>query len=81
MALSVNDNVTYFDNFRDKQNSKRNLKNHRKLKFVAHICKVQAYDSIISIGFIDFRFKGKSLCNYTNLFLQMIMKKKMTNQN
>ena len=24
MALSVNDNVTYFDNFRDKQNSKRN---------------------------------------------------------
>ena len=32
MALSVNDNVTYFDNFRDKQNSKRNLKNHRKLK-------------------------------------------------
>ena len=44
-----------------------------------NIFRIQAYDSIMcgysSIAFIDFMFKGKSLTDYTNLFLPNDFKK------
>ena len=39
---------------------------------ITNICRMQAYNSIMSgyfcIGFIDFMLEGKSLLEYTNLF-------------
>ena len=40
---------------------------------ISNIFRIQAYDSILCryfyIGFINFMFKGKSLTDYTNIFL------------
>ena len=45
----------------------------------ANICRIQPYDSIMcqcfSIGFFDFMLKGKSLIDFTNLFLPNNLKK------
>ena len=46
---------------------------------IANIFRIQAYDSIMCgyfcIGFIDFMFKGKTLTEYTNIFLPNNFKK------
>ena len=74
-------NVTYFDSFGVEHilkeikafingplSSSSQNKNIKKT-----ICRTQVYDSVMCgyfcIGFIDFMFKGKTLTEYTNLFL------------
>ena len=66
--------VTYFDSFgveRTFQKKPKNLINNKNV--IANIYRVQNYDSIMCryfcIGFVNYMFKGKSLTDYTNLFL------------
>ena len=65
------ENVTYFDSF-GVEHILRNRKFMRNTKIATNIYKMQAYDSImcryVSIGFIDFMLKVKSLLEYRNLF-------------
>ena len=46
----------------------------RNKSIKTNIFRIQAYDSVMCgyfcIGFIDFMFKGKTLTEYTNLFLE-----------
>ena len=74
IALYVKNNiVTYFDSFGVEHIPKEITKfiDNRNIK--TNIFRIQVYDSIICgyfcIAFIDFMFKGKSLTDYTNLFL------------
>ena len=78
IALHVNaQTITYFDSFGVEHTPKEIKKYFRrstdKFKIVTNILRIQAYDSVMSgyfcIGFIDFMLKGKSLTNFTNLFL------------
>ena len=71
IPLCMNDNsVTYFDSFGIEHVPKETktfiIKYHKK------IFRIQTYDSIIRwyfcVGFINFRFKGKSLTDFTGLF-------------
>ena len=69
--MYVNDNnVTYFNSF-GVEHIPKETKN-RKKNIITNIYRVQAYNLIMCgyfcIGFIDFKLKGKSLLNYTNLF-------------
>ena len=74
IALYVkSNNITYFDSFGVEyipKEIKAFIKN-RNIK--TNIFRIQAYDSIMCgyfcIGFINFMLKGKSLTEYTNLFL------------
>ena len=74
IALYVkNNNITYFDSFGVEyipKEIKAFIKN-RNIK--TNIFRIQAYDSIMCgyfcTGFINFMLKGKSLTEYTNLFL------------
>ena len=51
---------------------KKNKKFIRNKNIVTNIYRIQAYNSImcgyLCIGFIDFKWKGKSLLEYTSLF-------------
>ena len=75
VALHVNNNdVTYFYSF-GVEHIPKEIKafiNDRNIK--TNILRTQAYDSVMCgyfcIGFIDFMFKGKTLTEYTNLFLE-----------
>ena len=82
IALHVNnDDVTYFVSFGVEHIPKeikifinRPLSSASQNKNIkTNIFRVQAYDSVMCgyfcIGFIDFMFKGKTLTEYTNLFL------------
>ena len=67
------DNLTYFDNFGVKHIPKEIKKFLGNKNITTKIYKRQAYNSIMfgyfCIGFINFIFKGKSVTNFTNLFL------------
>ena len=79
VALWVNNNVTYFDSFGVEHIPKEIIKFIENRNIKTNIFRIQAYDSIMCgyfcIGFIDFMFKGKSLSDYTNLFLPNDFKK------
>ena len=74
--------VTYFDSFGVEHIPKEIMKfiartsfglGSRRKKIITNIYRIQASDSIMCgyfcIGFINFRFNGKSLTDSTNLFL------------
>ena len=72
IALCLNgDNVTHLDSFRVENFLKQFKIFIRNKNTAINIYRIQANDSImfgyLSVGFIDFMFKGKSLLNYTNL--------------
>ena len=71
-------NITYFQSF-GVQNIPEDIKKFIGNKNITNIYKIQAYDLIICgyfcIGFIDVMFKGKSLLDYTNLFLLIVMRR------
>ena len=74
IALYVqNNNVTYFDSF-GVEHIPEEIKtfiSNKKIK--TNIFRIQSYDSIMSgyfcTGFIYFRLAGKTLTDFTNLFL------------
>ena len=73
VALWVNNNnVTYFDSFGVEHIPKEIIKFNKNKDIKTNIFRIQAYDSIMCgyfyIGFIDFKFKGKTLTEYTNHF-------------
>ena len=74
VALYVNNKiVTYFDSFRVEHIPKEIMKFIARKKIISNIYRMQAYDSIMCgyfcIGFINVMFNGKSLTDYTNIFL------------
>ena len=68
-----NNDVTYFDSLGVEHIPKeiKTFINNKNIKI--NIFRIQAYNSVMCgyfcIGFIDFMFKGKTLTEYTNLFL------------
>ena len=68
-----NNNVAYFDSFGLEHIPKEIKAFIFNKNIKANIFIIQTYDSIMcgyfSIGFINFMFKGKTLTDYTNLFL------------
>ena len=66
------ENVTNFDSFEVTDIPKKIKKFIRNKNIITNIYTIWAYDSIICPyfcnGFIDFKLKGKSLIEYTNLF-------------
>ena len=73
VALHVNNNaVTYFDSFGVEHIPKeiKTFINNKNIK--TNIFRIQAYDSVMCgyfcIGLIDFKFKGMTLTEFTNLF-------------
>ena len=75
VALYVqNNNVTYFDSF-GVEHIPKEIKAFidRSLSITTNIFRIQAYDSIMCgyfcIRFIDFMLKGKTLTDFTKLFL------------
>ena len=74
VALYVkNNDITYFDSFGVEHISKEIKAFIKNRNIKTNIFRIQAYDSIACgyfyITFIDFMLKGKSLTEYTNLFL------------
>ena len=82
IALYVNNKiVTYFDSFGVEHIPKEIMKfinttsfglGSRRYQIITNIYRIRAYDSIMCgyfcIGFINFKFNGKSLADYTNIF-------------
>ena len=80
IALYVKaENVTYFDSFGVEHVPKEIKKMIGNKNIVTNIYRIRVYVSIMCgyfcIRFIDFMLKGKSLLDYTNLFLIMIMRR------
>ena len=78
--MYVNDNnVTYFDSFGVEHIPKEIIKLIGNKSITTNIYRIQVCDSImcgyICIGFIDFMLKVKSVLEYTNFFVLMIMKR------
>ena len=74
VALCVtNDDVTYFNSFGVKHIPKEIKEFINNKNITTNIFRIQAYDSIMCgyfcVGFIDLMLKGKTLTEYTNLFL------------
>ena len=71
VASYVQNNVTYFDSFREEHIQKefRTFIGNKNIK--TNIFRIQTYDSIVCgyfcIGFIDFMLAGKTLTDFTNL--------------
>ena len=69
----MNNNVTYFDSFGVERIPKEIKIFIDKSIFVTNIFEIQAHDSVMCgyfcIRFIDFMLKGKTLTDFTNLFL------------
>ena len=65
-------NVTYFESFETEHIPKEITKFIGNKSIIKSISRIQTHDSIIcgyaSIGLINFRLKGKSLLEYTNVF-------------
>ena len=65
-------NAIYFDSFGVEHTPKEIKKFIENKNIIAHIYRIQAYDSIMCgyfcIGFNDFMLKGKSLLDYASLF-------------
>ena len=74
-----NNDVTYFDSFGVEHIPKEIKEFVKNKNITANIFRIQAYDSIMCkyfcIGFIHFMFKGKTLSEFTNLFLPNNFKK------
>ena len=75
-----NNNVTYFDSFGVEHIPKETKAFiGRSLSITTNIFRIKAYGSIMCgyfcIGFIDFMLAGKTLTEYTNLFLPNNLKK------
>ena len=74
-----NNDVTYFDSFGVGHISKEIIKFIGNKNIRKNTFGIQAYDSIMCryfcIGYFDFMFKGKTLTEYTNLFLPNNFKK------
>ena len=80
IALYVNDkNETSFDSFGVEHITKEMRKFIGNRDTTMNICRIQPHDSImcgyVCIGFISFMLKGKSLLEYTHLFLHSEYKK------
>ena len=80
MLLYINNNnVAYFDSFGVEHIPKEIKKLIVNKNVITNIYRIQKYDSIICgyfrIGFIDFMLKSKSLLDYTNCFLLIIMRR------
>ena len=77
--MYVKNNVTYCDSFGVEHIPKEIIKFIKNKNIKTNIFRIQAYDSIMCgyfcIAFIDLMFKGKSLTDYTNLFLPNDFKK------
>ena len=75
-----NNDITYFDNFGVEHIPKEIIKFNGNKNIKTNIFRIQTYDSIVCgyfcIGFINFRFKGKTLTDYTNIFSPNNFKKK-----
>ena len=74
IALYVkNNDITYFDSFGVEHIPKEIIKFIKNKNIKTNIFRIQAYDSIMCgyfcIGFINLMLKGKTLTEYTNLFL------------
>ena len=78
MYVKIND-ITYFDSFGVEHIPKEIKAFIKKANVKTNIFRILAYDSIICgyfcIRFINFMFKGKSLTEYTDLFLPNDFKK------
>ena len=73
LALYVNNNAaTYFDSFGVEHIPKEIMKFIDRKSIITNIYRIQAYDSIMCgyfcLGFINFRFNGNSLTDYTKIF-------------
>ena len=80
IALYINaENVTYFDSFGVEHIPKEIIKLIGNKSITTNIYRIQVCDSImcgyICIGFIDFMLKVKSVLEYTNFFVLIIMKR------
>ena len=75
----MNNNVTYFDSFGVEHIPKEIKKIIDKSIVVTNLFRIQAYDSVICghfyIEFIGFMVAGKTLTDFTNLFLPNNFKK------
>ena len=75
----MNNNVTYFDSFGVEHIPKEIKKIIDKSIVVTNLFRIQAYDSVICghfyIEFIGFMLAGKTLTDFTNLFLPNNFKK------
>ena len=64
--------ITYFDSFGVEHIPKEIIKFNGNKNIKINIFRIQTYDLIVCgyfcIGFINFRFKGKTLTDYTNIF-------------
>ena len=74
-----NNDITYFDSFGVEHIPKEIIKFNGNKNIKTNIFTIQTYDSIVCgyfcIGFINFRFKGKTLTDYTNIFSRNNFKK------
>ena len=72
-CYALNNNVTYFDSLGVEHIPKEIKKSVNKSIVVTNIFRIQTYDSVMCgyfcIGFIDFMLAGKTLTDFTNLFL------------
>ena len=70
---ALNNNATYFDSFGVEHVPKEIKIFIDKSVVVANIFRIQAYDSVMCgyfcVKFINFMLKGKTLTDFTNLFL------------
>ena len=73
MCVKTSHDVIYFDSFRVEHISKEIKRFIGNKNIIKNIYRIQAHDSSMRvcfcIGLIDFIWKGKSLLDYTNLFL------------
>ena len=80
IALYVRNNCIYFDSFGVKYIPNEIKQFIGSKDIISNIFKLQPYDSIMCgyfrIAFIDFMFAGKTLLQFTNLFLPYDFKKK-----
>ena len=80
VALYVNNQTaTYFDSFGVEHIPREIMKFITRKEIITNIYRIQEYDSVMCgyfcIGFINFMCNGKSLTDYTNLFLPNDLKK------
>ena len=73
---SLNNNVTYFDNF-GVEHIPKEIRKFIDNESIINIFRIQPYDSVMSgyfcTGFIDFMPKDKNLSDFTNLFSPKMM--------
>ena len=77
-----NNDVTYFDSFGVEHIPKKIKAFIKNKNIKTNIFRIQAYDSVMCgyfcIGFIDFKFKRKTLTDIQIFFLLIMILKRMT---